>query len=245
MLITDLVERWCFFVKKLLIAATSEVFASALADSAQTMFDIRICYDGITALRFLKDFQPDALVISLSLPCCDGITVLKESAFRPSSVLALTTYSTSYIESTLASLGVGYIMINTATVQSVFSRLTDMVALAESPITLQPLRAGTEHHLHALGFTPEANAYRQLCAGVPLFAADRTQLLTRVLYPAIAEACGNDTAEQVEHSIRREIRQVWSRRNDAVWKTYFPPDPDGSVRCPTNKQFLAALANLL
>ena len=194
---------------------------------------------------FLEEFQPDAFVLNLSLPCCDGITVMKESVFRPRSILALTTYSTAYIEATLTALGVGYILLNTATVQSVYSRLTDMVALAESPATLQPLRAGTEHHLHALGFTPDADAYRQLCAGVPLFAADRSQLLTRVLYPAIAEACGNDTAEQVEHSIRREIRQVWSRRNDAVWKTYFPPDPDGSVRCPTNKQLLAALANLL
>ena len=61
---------------KLLIADCSEPFTEALEAVFKNEFDLRICYDGETALETLLSFRPDALVINFQLPYKDGLTVL-------------------------------------------------------------------------------------------------------------------------------------------------------------------------
>lgn len=81
----------------------------------------------------------------------------------------------------------------------------------------------------------------QLLMGIPQFARDPTQKITKDLYPYIMKNCGGYTPQAVEHSIRELIHCAWNQRDREIWEMYFP----GAVKVPSNKQFIATLASRL
>ena len=103
-----------------------------------------------------------------------------------------------------------------------------MLELQDSTITmLHELRIG----IHRLG-------YKCLTIAVPCFAEDDTQSLSKELYPYVAECLGHTEWYAVERAIRMVILDAWNKRDPAVWEQYFPEQK----KVPTNKQFLAVLA---
>ena len=231
-------------MKRLLIADSSELFAVTLKEVLGAEFDIRCCVDGETALELLLNFQPDYLIINLQLPYKDGLTVLQETTYRPSIILATTSYLSPYLEQSAAALGVGYTMV-TPTVNALRVRLMDMISCAKARGGCRDIQAETVTHLHILNFQTHLDGYQQLCVGIPLFYEDPNQLLTKELYPNIAQVCGGTDGRAVEHSIHKAIVSSWKKRNQTVWFKYFPAGNKGIIRCPTNKEFISCLANQL
>ena len=82
------------------------------------------------------------------------------------------------------------------------------------------------------------SGYRCLCVAIPRFALDISQSMCGELYPAVAEAFGYMDWRAVEFAIRRTILAAWEHRDPDIWNEYFP----GSTKAPTNKQFIATLA---
>lgn len=229
-------------MRKLLIADSSEPFTDALEAVFQSEFDLQICQDGETALEMLLTFQPDVLILNLMLPFKDGLTVLQESAYKPDVILAICPYVNSYIEQAATSLGVQYIMIM-PTVSSLRVRLMDLIATTASPKA--NLTNQTVVHLHILNFLTHLDGYHQLCIGIPIFAKNPNMRLSKELYPAIAKHFGLPDARTVEHSIRKAITSAWNTGNPDVWTKYFPPDSHGALSCPSNKQFISRLIEML
>lgn len=226
---------------RLLIAENSEIYAAALVDAFCGQFEIRICTDGETALEQLRSFQPDALILNLSLPFKDGLTVLQEAAQLPPVILVLSLYSNPYVEQAAISLGAGYVLRMPA-VNTVRLRLMDMLQQAPAVPTDQ---TKTAEHLYALQFMPHLEGFSLLCTGIPLYAQDTRQRLSKELYPAIARTCGRTDGRAVEKTIRNAIEAAWKFRDEAAWLKYFPPDRNGKVSCPSNKVFIARLAKML
>lgn len=229
-------------MQKLLIADTSEPFTEALEEIFKNEFALQICHDGETALEILLDFKPDILILNFMLPFKDGLTVLQQSAHHPKVILGITPYINSYIEQAALGLGVQFIMIM-PTVNALRVRLMDMIAATTTP--KESLLAQTVVHLHALNFLTHLDGYQQLCVGIPLFAQNPGVRLTKELYPTIAARTGSPDSRTVEHSIRKAIAAAWTRKDPAVWTKYFPSKPDGSIPCPTNKEFISRMAELL
>lgn len=227
---------------KLLIADGSEPYTDALEAVFKNEFDLRICRDGESALETLLSFQPDALVINLSLPYKDGLTVLQESAHRPRVILALATFVTPYVEQAAADVGIQYIMIM-PTVESLRVRLTDMISTAMTP--KKDVTAQTLLHLHILNFHTHLDGYHQLRIGIPIFFNNPDICLSKELYPAVAAHFKFPDPRTVEHSIRNAIEDAWRHRDPSVWAGYFPTNTGGKMRCPTNKKFFAAVAEKL
>ncbi len=227
---------------KLLIADPSEPFTDGVKEIFENEFDLQVCHDGESALEALISFRPDVLVLNLMLPYKDGLTVLQESAHRPRVILAICPYINAYIEQVSADLGVQYIMIM-PTVNALRVRLTDMIASCIA--AKEDLSAQIAVHLHTLRFPTHLDGYRQLCVGIPLFAQNPGMRLSKELYPAIAKQFGLPDARTVEHSIRKAIHAAWAKRDPVVWTKYFPPKPDGAIPCPTNKEFISHLAEML
>ena len=80
--------------------------------------------------------------------------------------------------------------------------------------------------------------YKQLAMGIPQYRAQNMQSLSKELYPWLARQFGRVSPEAVEHATREVIHQGWAHRNPEIWDHYFP----GAIRVPTNKQFIATLA---
>jgi len=222
---------------KLLIADATEPFAESLADALRAEFDIKICQDGDTALETLNSFQPDAVILNIALPYKDGLTVLQESAYRPRVILGIIPMLSDYTCRRAAELGVQY-MVQTPTVASLRVRLMDMLAVM-SPAAELPEQVAVL--LHSLNFPTHLDGYRQLCVGIPIFVKNPGMLLSKELYPAIADQMDSQDPRTVEHSIRKSIADAWNHRDPVVWAKYFPP----SNTPPTNKVFISRLAEML
>lgn len=228
---------------RLLIAHSSEFFCASLAASLDKDFEIHTCYDGISAADMLQSLRPDALIIDLMLPYKDGLTVLREATHIPAAVLALTTYSTPYVEQAAARAGVGYVMLMPS-IQAVVSRLEDMLCNVSQIPTPQELRIAAAH-MQKLGFSSGLDGYKQLRVGIPMYRRNPRQTVSKDLYPAIAQIYNWHDPRTVERSMRSAIQGAWRRRDNGVWATYFPLNDNGEIPCPSNKEFISRLAELL
>ncbi len=230
-------------MQRILIADSSDALLTQLYKVFCTEFDVLLCQDGESALEGLLTFQPDALILNLSLPYKDGLTVLQEAARIPPVSLIISTYMNGYIHKSLMDLGVGYI-VQTPTANSLRVRLLDMLAQSSS-LQESPLNAQVIYHLHTLRFSPHLDGYHHLCIGIPLYGMNPTQRLNKELYPEVARRCGLPDMRTVEHCIRTAIENAWKHRDAVVWAKYFPPDRNGRMHCPSNKVFISTIAQML
>ena len=235
-------QRGTNVIYKLLIADSSEPFTDALSEIFRHEFTLQICHDGETALELLSSFCPDILILNFMLPFKDGLTVLQESAHRPAVILGISPLMNHYVEQAATAQGVQFTMIM-PTVNSLRVRLMDMIATTIAPKS--SLTSQTMVHLHILNFHPHLDGYRQLCVGIPIFAKNPNMRLSKELYPAIAERVDVPDARSVEHSIRKAIAAAWLHHDRIIWSKYFPPLPDGSTPCPTNKEFISRITEML
>ena len=231
-------------MQKLLIADSSEVFTSTLAAALQDQFQVTVCADGKTAWNLLQELRPDILILNLMLPYVDGLTLLQETPFRPSVILAITMHMSTYVEQAVSALGIDYTMI-VPSVETVVHRLQSLIQQYTLPAESIDAYDKVAHHLRLLNFQPHRDGYQQLCIALPLFAENPKQLLTKELYPAVAKQWGCKDGRSVEHSIRKAIRGAWQQRDNATWRKYFSLGPRGQIVCPTNKEFICRLAEIL
>lgn len=99
----------------------------------------------------------------------------------------------------------------------------------------------TSYMLHELGVPVHRVGYPQLCVGIPRFAENKTQSLTKDLYPYIADHFGHFDWRSTEHAMRLAILHAWDHGDPAAWAKYFP----GLQKAPSNKLFISTLAEYL
>lgn len=229
---------------KLLIAESSEDFRIALAESLRGAYCVRECSDGAEALRVLKSFCPDVLVLDLMLPGKDGISLLQEAmeaGLRPM-VLATTRFASDYVLDTAGRLGIGYVMIKPCDVRATVARIRDLSCRLNVPQVTRPdPRSCASNILLTLGVPTKLNGYGYLREAIPLMAKDPGQSITKELYPAVAKLYRCEP-KNVERSIRSAIDSAWKKRDERIWGMYFSPNTSGIIQRPTNAEFISRLA---
>lgn len=230
---------------KILIADPSQEQSDAYIAALGDTHTLKICHDGRTARELLSSFQPDAFILELRLQYLDGLTLLEEldPNFRPA-VLVYTGCRTAYVEYRLDSL-CDYVMYKPGDLSALTNRLEDILRIRQSSITLWDSTDPLQDMLLALMRHPGRHGYMYLPYAIRLFAADPTQSLTKELYVAVGQQFGTN-GKCVEKAIRDTIEQAWKERDNDLWRRYrFPTDRSGQVCKPTNKTFLAVIANHL
>ncbi len=225
---------------RLLIAESDDVFRMAAQQILSADFEICSCQDGETALELLSSFQPQALIINLTLPFKDGLTVLQETPVIPPVIIATTATIQPYIEHACLELNVGYLMVSPC-LNALRVRLMHMVNQWQNAQAPENLLSQVKMHLHILSFPTHRTGYRQLCAAIPLYYQDRDVCLDTVLYAQIAELFNKSGNKAVERAMRSVIEQAWDQRDPIVWSKYFP----NQKSCPSNKVFFDAIADHL
>lgn len=94
-------------MKTMLIAIDSEIITDELAHTFQSKYQVHTCSRGDDALRLLQSTKPDVLIIMLSLPGITGMEVLQQTQYKPSVIIALTTYLSDSIVQDAQTAGVG------------------------------------------------------------------------------------------------------------------------------------------
>ena len=118
-------------ILKLLIAVKSEIVTDLLVSSL-SMHDVHTCDTGTEALAMLETHRPDALILDLTLPVMDGLTVLRKTGFRPHSILALTNLATPAVLQAAADAGVQDMILIPCTIRCIIEHLNALIEKAPS-----------------------------------------------------------------------------------------------------------------
>lgn len=231
--------------KRLLIADSSVAFSCALSERLAGIFELRLCTDGLRAREQLDEFCPDVLVVDLTLPGLDGMSVLKAAGAKEKrpAMLALTRFSSPYIENALGDLGVDYLMYKPCDMTALTERIFDLSGSnAAEPVLFTDTAVG--NMLMALGITVSRKGYVCVVDALELMRDNRGMSMTKELYPMIAkrQRC---SAASVERAIRGAVETAWLKRDEKIWRMYFTPCRAGFVPKPTNAVFLRTLAGRL
>ena len=130
-------------------------------------------------------------------------------------------------------------------VRATADRINDLKSRIHTPVvTLPEPRAQVSNILISLSMSTKHHGYNYLREAVPMIARDPDQAITKELYPAVAAIC-NRNSRQIERAIRTAIEKAWLKRDDRIWKMYFPPGPDGVIPKPSNAVFISRLAEAI
>ena len=234
---------------KILILDETEAFCQALAELLPDTFETYTSQDGEKFAELLQTIRPDFLVMDLGMPKIDSLYVLEAANFagiRPC-VLAVGNYISYYMERLLEQLKVSYFVRKPCQMQQLAARITDMVLDCQLQSDPQmPITNGdkVENFLRYLGFYPHLGGYKMLVTALSIMIDHPYISMTKELYPQVAEVWGTDW-KQAEHAIRNCIQNAYKRRNDWIWKMYFPCDRDQKVGHLKNSVFLKCAASFL
>lgn len=227
--------------RKLLIADSSACWCQALAKELEGTFEVRSCHDGNQAWTMADRFAPDVMVVELTLPGMDGLTLLQKVAGlekRPA-LLTVSPFYSRYIEGVINRIGVDYAMLKPCDLSALAEHLEDLVPeeLWTKPVSIDNICA----QLLELGIQPSRKGFGYLEDLVKLYRSNPCVSMTKDLYPEVAKQ--NRTSPQaVERAVRDAIGRAWNYRDEVLWRQYFPVGRGGMISRPTNRAFIATLA---
>lgn len=230
---------------KLLIADSTDETRQALEVLFRDRCLIRTCADGEAALELLQQFVPDIMVLDLMLPKTDGLSILQilQQWDTKPMVLVQTAIHSEYLMDRLSYLGVAYVVHKPCHIKALEVRVQDFLAqLQNAPPQPQNDNQVIANILMSMGFSPKLDGYAYLVDAIPLYAQDSSQSITKELYVAVGQLHRKEPS-LVERSIRSAIEKAWKDREDAVWRQYFRPAPDGTIARPSNGTFIARIAH--
>ena len=208
---------------------------------------VKTCDDGESALDLARSFAPDLLILDLMISGVDGLSLVQmitEIRGKPL-VLATTRFQSDYVMDAATRIGIDYMVVKPCNIRAMITRLDDLVASRNRAEWAKPDPMVTvANALMSLGVATHVSGYQYLREAIPAFAKDPRQAITKELYPAVGKVC-NVSAEQVERSMRTAIGSAWERRDEQIWRLYFSPQADGSIRKPSNSEFISRLAEQL
>lgn len=231
-------------VKKILIAETSVEFSEQLRNALKGNYDLRICHSGLLVKELLDDFRPDVLVMDLTLPGVDGISVLKQmstASCRPR-VLLTTCFMSPYVESAIAGMNVDLVVRKPCKVELLAERIEDLtMEEPSSQLTSVQWTTTIAAMLLELNIPSKRRGYSYLEKGIRQYLQQPGQGMTKTIYPEVARIHFTQP-EAVERAIRQVIHESWEKRDDRIWRTYFSPGREGIIPRPTNAEFISRLA---
>lgn len=231
-------------MKKILIAEASAEFSEHLCECLGAGYSLCACNSGLSVPGVLADFQPDVLVMDLTLPGLDGISLLKQIATQPHRprILVTTCFMSPYVETAISGLGVDLVVLKPCKAEILVERIQDLTREEESRHVLN-----LQHHstiasmLMHMNIPSKRRGFVYLERGIYLYLQRPCQALTKTLYPDVAkEYCTQP--EAVERAIRQVIHESWAKRDDKVWRMYFSSGREGVIPRPTNAEFISRLA---
>lgn len=243
---------------KVLIADSSEEFSCRLRDTLQQSeaYEVAgVANDGEQALEYIKRYQPDILVLDLMLAKRDGISVLKaiSSAEKRPMVLATSGFWTEYVGTTVANLGVRYLMLKPCDMSALVERL-DEIRMGEKNKKPAPSRKQPEYNIetmvtniiHEIGVPAHIKGYQYLREAIMIAVDDMDVInaITKVLYPQVAKTFGT-TPSRVERAIRHAIEVAWDRGDLDTLQRFFGYTVSNTKGKPTNSEFIALIADKL
>ena len=239
---------------RIFIADSNEEFSANLAEALAANADFAVlgtAADGEKAVEFLEATPVDVLILDLTLPKLDGISVLKKanSLEKAPQSIVLSGFLSDYIGAMTENLGVRYYMSKPCDLSAVCERVREISSLelpekaSRQEARLEALVTST---IHEIGVPAHIKGYQYLREAI-LIAVDDMDVInaiTKVLYPQVARTFAT-TPSRVERAIRHAIEVAWDRGDLETLQKFFGYTISNTKGKPTNSEFIALIADKL
>ncbi len=233
--------------RRVMVADASVEFCDALEYFLDNRFDLKICHDGQEAETALESYSPDVLVMDLTLPTVDGITLLNRisAMSRRPRILVTTFFTSPYVEHVISGFGVDMVMLKPCNIRALVDHVRELSEIREeASIPIFRRRKSAASMLLDLDIPSKRRGFIYLEMCIEMYAEDPGLPLTKVVYPAVAKRY-NAKLDAVERAMRQVIHETWLRCDQVIWKRYFHCTQEGGVPRPTNGEFISRLAEIL
>lgn len=247
-------------MKKIVIMEGNESFAKSLAEyfAEKGMEVSGMTDDGNTGLEYVRQFNPDVIVLGMVLKGLDGLAVLDKlkEAGGKSSVIAVGNFSDDAFVSRVLEKGACYYLMKPVSREVIGERVCDVLdreSVQPAPnFAVRERRGGVSldekisNIFISIGIPASIKGYAYLREGVKMAVTDPLIInnITKELYPRIAEKFAT-TPSKVERAIRHSIEVAFNKgRIDAINSIFGVRVYIGSEK-PTNSEFIALLADKL
>lgn len=221
--------------------------------SKYELFDLSICYDGVTALNEMERRHPDVLVLDLVMPNVDGLEVLRGIEERKIDVKVIAMslpIGDEFITGALRS-GAKYYMTKPVNVNALKNRIMDLFAEKPQSVYPQPrarLNRSMDERLAnifiSVGIPAHIKGYQYLREAIKMTIEnpDIINSITKRLYPEVADRF-DTSASKVERAIRHAIEVAWNKGKIENINHLFGIKVYTSNDKPTNGEFIALVAD--
>ena len=249
-------------MKKIVVIEGNGEFAKVLAEQlANRGMEVSgVTDDGGTGLEYVKQFQPDVVVVGMVLRSIDGFGVLDKLKDLPGrrSVIAVGNFSDDAMVSKILAKGAKYYLMKPVSAELVCERVQEMAESA-APVAQAPSSFGFRERRSiasidekistifiSIGIPASIKGYGFLREGVKMAVENPSIInnITKELYPKIAEKF-NTTPSKVERAIRHSIEVAFNKGRIEAINSIFGVRVDIGTEKPTNSEFIALLADKL
>ena len=203
---------------------------------------VMACADASQALPEICQFQPDLLVLDMTMPGLDGLGLLSiifTAGIRPKLVVSVN-YAEDTVQEILAGYHASFLLSRPVRTQSLLDRITDVLLDLDGGEELDKRRIANSLLLK-LGLRLDLQGYRYTLEAVVYVCNHIDCMLSNELYPDLAKYLGGN-AKQVEHVIRCCITKAFENRDEQIWELYFPRNRYGHINKVSNGLFLKRIA---
>lgn len=234
-------------MQRLLLASADDTLVEEVKKQLDNTYQIETCADGDQALKLLREFDPDLLMVDTKLVGTDCFCVIRtaRSAGRWVGILAVTTLSNTYILNQLQMQNVDYILIKPCKLSVVISQLRQIGAAVADPQNEDwDVTKELENILLDLGFKMGRSRFNIVKNAVLIRYAAADNVMMKAIYSDVGKHSGGNSV-QTEKAVRDGIKAAWEAGNRYVWQMYFLPGRDGQSCCPKSEEFITRIANCL
>ena len=120
-------------MRKVLIVHNPGPVTDILSDHLHGNYEVTVCHTGAEAITLIDRLHPDILILYLSLPDINGITVLHHTGYMPDVVLALTNLATENVLRAASDAGAQDVILIPAPIDYIIYRMERITEKAPSP----------------------------------------------------------------------------------------------------------------
>lgn len=204
--------------------------------------------DGKEAIKFIKLYEPDVVLLDLVMPMADGIGVMEavseEAGGKKPQYIVISAAGSEDIVNQALQTGAAYFIMKPFDGEALIKRVKRMCN-EQAPVIHEPIQASPDIEqmvvalLRDVGVSVRMIGYKYLKEAIILAINDSDSLtsVTKYIYPAIASRFGSSPSN-VERNIRYAIESSWEKRTEEKYLDFQNEVFSDKSKKPTNSEFI-------
>lgn len=227
---------------KLVLACSSHEQNSHIRERLKSDAQICCCEDSKQLLQLLFEIQPDIVIVDLMLPGGGSLDVIRsaKAAGLAFHTIALSSFYSDYILEQLQESRVEDAVLLPVQSEYLLDRIWTFQQKSSAKDESHYRRFRLVHTiLRSLGFMHDSG-YRYI-SFVTMMLYNCDEMISMKEIYAVLEEKFHCSYTTIEKAMRDSVKRAWNRRNECVWKEYFPIDERGKMSCPSISDFFAQI----